>query len=287
MTDARAATLAVDLSCSGLAVAAASASAVLSPVVAPASVLAGLDGSALPPGGDRIECSDRADAAAARFPARCLADPVAHAHRDRVDVAGLSVPVPELLAAPVARALRWAGAGTGAGTGTGASAGDGDGDAAVLVVPSDWGTSRTTRLVAAARGVGVAARVVRSALVTAEALPSSSARWAVCVEASRTRTTVSLVERARGGLTLVDRAVVQRRDPFRDTAADDEVARILDAVTGLRRRRREAATGSAEVLVRGRVAERVVDACDRARLLSFVVPEVAPVEAAARLYATS
>ncbi|MBS7547179.1 hypothetical protein [Dietzia massiliensis] len=281
MTDSRAATLAVDLSCSGLAVAAASASAVLSPVVAPASVLAGLDGSALPPGGDRIECSDRADAAAARFPARCLADPVAHAHRDRVDVAGLSVPVPELLAAPVARALRWAG------TGPGDGSGDGDGDAAVLVVPSDWGTSRTTRLVAAARGVGVAARVVRSALVTAEALPSSSARWAVCVEVSRTRTTVSLVERARGGLTLVDRAVVQRRDPFRDTAADDEVARILDAVTGLRRRRREAATGSAEVLVRGRVAERVVDACDRARLLSFVVPEVAPVEAAARLYATS
>lgn len=279
MTDARAATLAVDLSCSGLAVAAASASAVLSPVVAPASVLAGLDGSALPPGGDRIECSDRADEAAARFPARCLADPVAHAHRDRVDVAGLSVPVSELLAAPVARALRWAGASAGDN--------DGDGDAAVLVVPSDWGTSRTTRLVAAARGVGVAARVVRSALVTAEALPSSSARWAVCVEASRTRTTVSLVERARGGLTLVDRAVVQRRDPFRDTAADDEVPRILDAVTGLRRRRREAATGSAEVLVRGRVAERVVDACDRARLLSFVVPEVAPVEAAARLYATS
>jgi len=279
VTDARAATLAVDLSCSGLAVAAASASAVLSPVVAPASVLAGLDGSALPPGGDRIECSDRADEAAARFPARCLADPVAHAHRDRVDVAGLSVPVSELLAAPVARALRWAGASAGDN--------DGDGDAAVLVVPSDWGTSRTTRLVAAARDVGVAARVVRSALVTAEALPSSSARWAVCVEASRTRTTVSLVERARGGLTLVDRAVVQRRDPFRDTAADDEVPRILDAVTGLRRRRREAATGSAEVLVRGRVAERVVDACDRARLLSFVVPEVAPVEAAARLYATS
>ena len=279
MTDARAATLAVDLSCSGLAVAAASASAVLSPVVAPASVLAGLDGSALPPGGDRIECSDRADEAAARFPARCLADPVAHAHRDRVDVAGLSVPVSELLAAPVARALRWAGASAGDN--------DGDGDAAVLVVPSDWGTSRTTRLVAAARDVGVAARVVRSALITAEALPSSSARWAGCVEASRTRTTVSLVERARGGLTLVDRAVVQRRDPFRDTAADDEVPRILDAVTGLRRRRREAATGSAEVLVRGRVAERVVDACDRARLLSFVVPEVAPVEAAARLYATS
>ncbi|AVM63270.1 hypothetical protein C3V38_01450 [Dietzia sp. oral taxon 368] len=281
MTDARAATLAVDLSCSGLAVAAASASAVLSPVVAPASVLAGLDGSALPPGGDRIECSDRADAVAARFPDRCLADPVAHAHRDRVDVAGLSVPVPELLAAPVARALRWAG------TGPGDGSGDGDGDAAVLVVPSDWGTSRTTRLVAAARGVGVAARVVRSALVTAEALPSSSARWAVCVEASRTRTTVSLVERARGGLTLVDRAVVQRRDPFRDTAVDDEVPRILDAVAVLRRRRREAATGSSEVLARGRVAERVVDACDRARLLSFVVPEVAPVEAAARLYATS
>ena len=278
MTDARAATLAVDLSCSGLAVAAASASAVLSPVVAPASVLAGLDGSALPPGGDRIECSDRADEAAARFPARCLADPVAHAHRDRVDVAGLSVPVPELLAAPVARALRWAGASAGDG--------DGDGDAAVLVVPSDWGTSRTTRLVAAARGAGVAARVVRSALVTAEALPSSSARWALCVESSRTRTTVSLVERARGGLTLLDRDVVHRHDPFRDAAVDDEVPRVLDAVTGLRHRRREAATGSTEVLVRGRITERVVDACDRARLLSFVVPDIAPVEAAARLYAT-
>lgn len=275
MTGERTASLAVDLSCSGLTVAAASASAsaVLSPVVAPASVLAGLDGSALPPGGDRIECSDRADAAAAGHPERCLADPVAHAHRDRVDVAGLSVPVSELLGAPVARAARWAGTR--------------DGDAVILVVPSDWGTSRTTRLVAAAHGVGVTARVVRSALVTAEALPSSTARWAVSVESSRTRSVVSLVERARGGLTLVDRVVVQRLDPYRDAVADPEVPRILDAVAGVRRGRREASTGSTEILVRGRIAEQVVDACDRARLLSFVVPDVAPVEAAARLYATA
>lgn len=272
MTGPRAAALAVDLSCSGLAAAAASASAVLSPVVAPVSVLAGIDGTALPPGGDRLECSDRVEAAATRFPDRCLADPVAHAHRDRVDVAGLSVPVTELLGAPVSRALRWGGAR--------------EGDEVVLVVPTDWGTSRTTRLVAAARGVGVSASVVRAALVTAEALPSSSARWAVCVESSRTRTTVGLVERTRGGLTLVDREVVLRRDPRRDTLADDEVPRILDAVAHLRRRRREAGTGSTEVLARGRVADRVVDACDRARLLSFVVPAIAPVEAASRLYAT-
>ena len=65
MTDHRA-TVAVDLSCSGLAVASVSASAVLSSVVAPASVVAGADGSALPPGGDRIECSERVDAVAAR-----------------------------------------------------------------------------------------------------------------------------------------------------------------------------------------------------------------------------
>lgn len=272
MTGERVAALAVDLSCSGLTVAAESASAVLSPVVTPVSVLAALDGSALPPGGDRLECSERTDAAAAGHPDRCLPDPVAHAHRDRVEVAGLSVPVTEMLGAPVARALRWAGAR--------------DGDAVVLVVPSDWGTIRTTRLVAAAHGVGVTARVVRSALVTAEALPSSSARWAVSVESSLTRSVVSLVERARGGLTLVDRVVVQRRDPYRDTAVDDEVPRILAAITGLRRGRREASTGSTEILARGRVAEQVVDACDRARLLSFVVPAVAPVEAAARLYAT-
>jgi hypothetical protein len=265
-------TLAVDLSCSGLSVAAASASAVLSPVVAPASVLAGLDGSALPPGGDRLECSDRVEAVAERFPERCLADPVAYAHRDRVDVAGLSVPVSELLGAPVARALRWAGTR--------------EGDSVVVVVPTDWGTSRTTRLVGAARGVGVNARVVRAALVTAEALPSSSARWSVCVESCNSRTTVSLVERSRSGLSLVDRAVVHRRDPARDTVIDDEVARILDAVGRLRRGKREAGTGSAEVLARGRIAERVVDACDRARLLSFVVPAIAPVEAASRLYAT-
>lgn len=262
--------VAVDLSCSGLAVASHSASAVLSPVVAPTSVLASIDGSALPPGGDRIECSDRVDAAVARFPDRCLTDPVAHVHRDRVDVAGLSVPVGELLAAPVARALRWAGAR--------------DGDPVVLVVPSDWGVSRTSRLAAAGHALGVVPRIVRAALVTAEALPSSSARWAMCVESCRSRTTIGLVERTRGGLTLVDRAVVHRRDPSRDTVHDDEVRRIVEAIGALRRRRREAGTGSTEVLARGRVAERIVDACDRIRMLSFVVPQIAPVEVAPHLY---
>ena len=268
------AVVAVDLSCSGLAVSTSSASAVLSPVVAPASVLAGMDGSSLPPGGDRIECSDRSDAAAVRFPDRCLADPVAYVHRDRVDVAGLSVPVPELLAAPVTRALRWIG-----------DAGTRSADEVVVLAPSDWGLVRTSRLSAAVRELGVETRVVRAALATAEALPSSSCRWAVCVETSRTRTTVSLVERTRAGLTLVDRAVVHRRDPRRDTMVDDEVPRILDAVTAVRNRHREAGSGSTEVLVRGRLAERVVDACDRARLLSYVVPAVAPAEAATRLYA--
>lgn len=262
--------LAVDLSCSGLAVASASASVVLDPVVAPASVLAGMDGSSLPPGGDRIECSERSDMAAARVPDHCLADPLAHAHRHRVDVAGLSVPVRELLSAPVARALRWAGS----------SAGE-----VVLLAPSDWGISRTSRLTAAARDLGVDARVVRSALATAEALPSSSSRWAVCVESCRTRTTVGLVERTRAGLTLVDRAVVHRRDVTRDGLSDDEVSRTLAAIATLRHRRRETSAGSTEVLARGRLAERVVDACDRARLLSFVVPPTAPVEAASRLYA--
>lgn len=262
--------LAVDLSCAGLTVASASASAVLAPVVSPASVVSGLDGSALPPGGDRIECSDRVDAVAARRPEQCLSDPVAHAHRDRVDVAGLSVPVTELLAAPVARALRWAAAR--------------DGDPVVLIVPSHWGPARTARLAEATRALGVEPRVARAALVTAEALPSSSARWAVCVESGRSQTTVGLVERSRDGLTLVARALVHRWDPGRDGVRDDEVPRILEAVDALRRGRREAGTGSTEVLARGRVAERVVDACDGARLLSFVVPEVAPVEAALRLY---
>ena len=262
--------LAVDLSCSGLAVATASDSAVLAPVVTPASVVAGTDGSALPPGGDRIECSDRVDAVAVRHPGLCLFDPTACAHRDRVDVAGLSVPVPELLAAPVARALRWAG-----------SRG---GDRAVVVVPTHWGPARTARVAEAARGAGIEPGVVRAALVTAEALPSSSARWAICVESGRSQTTVGLVERSRGGLTLVARALVHTWDPGRDGVRTDEVPRILHAVDALRRGRREAGTGSTEVLVRGRAAERIVDACDEARLLSFVVPEVAPAEAALRLY---
>lgn len=262
--------LAVDLSCSGLAVASASASVVLDPVVAPASVLAGIDGSSLPPGGDRIECSHRSEAAATKVPQQCLADPVAYVHRSRVDVAGLSVPVRELLAAPVARALRWAG----------------ESDTGLVVLaPSDWGLVRTSRLTAAIRDLGVDARVVRSALATAEALPSSASRWAICVESCRSRTTVGLVERSRAGLTLVDRAVVQRRDIARDGLVDDEVPRILRAIADLRGRRRETSAGSTEVLARGRLAERVVDACDRARLLSFVVPPVCPVEAASRLYA--
>lgn len=264
------ATVAVDLSCSGLAVASISASAVLSPAVAPASVLAGVDGSALPPGGDRIECSERVDAISARYPDQCLGDPLAVIHRDRTDVAGLSVPAAELLAAPVARALRWAGSG--------------EGDDVVLIVPSDWGSTRTTRMSTAVRDLGVRPRVVRSALVTAEALPSSSARWAVCVEACETRTTVSLVERTRGELTLRNRGVVHRWDPGRDTARDDEVSRVLECVAALRHARRETGSGSTEVLARGRNAERVVDACDRARLLSFVVPALAPAEVALRLH---
>lgn len=269
--------VAVDLTCSGLAVATASSSAVLAPTVAPASVLAAADGSALPPGGDRIECSGRVDAVAGRHPDRCLADPVAAAHRDRVDVAGLSVPVPELLAAPVARALRWAGATNGAGVAR----------EVVLVAPSHWGAARTARLVSAARGLGVGAHAVRGALVTAEALPSSSARWAVCVEAWTAGTTVSLVERTRAGLTLVDRAVIHRWDPCRDAVRDDEVARVLDSVVGMRQGRRAPGSGSTEVLARGRNAERVVDACDAGRLLSFLVPDPAPVEAALRIPGTA
>ena len=261
--------LAVDVSCSGLTVATASSSSDLAPVVAPVSVLAAADGSALPAGGDRLECSARVDELAGRHPDRCLADPVALAHRDRVDVAGLSVPTAELLAAPVARALRWAAAR--------------EGDELVLVVPTAWGAVRTGRLAAAATGLGVVPRAVRSALVTAEALPSSSARWTVCVEADAAGTTVSLVERGPMGLRLLDRTVVHRWDPCRDAAVDDEVARVLEAVTALRRARRGAGSGSVEVLARGRGAERVVDACDAARVLGFVVPTVAPVEAALRL----
>lgn len=264
-----AAGLAVDLSCSGLAVASATASEVLTPAVAPVSVLAAFDGSSLPPGGDRIECSERVETVMARHPDRCLVDPVAHAHRDRLDVAGLSVPVSELLAAPVSRALRWAGSR--------------DGDEVSVVVPTDWGASRAARMTTAVHGLGVTARIVRSALVTAEALPSSSARWAVCVESCRLRTTIGLVERTRAGLTLVGRSIVHRQDPRRDPLVDDEVPRILEAVAGLRRSRREAGSGSTEVLARGRLAERVVDACDQVRLLSFVVPAVAPVEVASRL----
>lgn len=264
--------LAVDLSCSGLAVASASASAVLDPVVAPASVLAAMDGSSLPPGGDRLECSERSEAAAAQFPDQCLADPAAAVHRARVDVAGLSVPVAELLAAPIDRALRWAGA---------------TDHAIVILAPSNWGISRVSRLTAAVRELQVEARVVRSALASAEALSSSSSRWAVCVETCRSRTTVSLVERTRAGLNLVDRAVVPRRDVTRDGFDTDEVPRILGAIAEVRRRRREAGTGSTEVLARGRLAERIVDACDRARLLAFTVPPIASVEAATRLYAPS
>lgn len=263
--------VAVDLSCSGLAVATSSSSSLLAPTVAPASVLAAADGSALPPGGDRIECSDRVDAVAERSPDRCLADPLAHAHRRRVDVAGLSVPTTELLAAPVVRALRWAGTRRA--------------DTVVVVVPSHWGAARTARIVTATRGLGVTPRVVRAALVTAEGLPSSSARWTVSVESCRTGTTVGLIERTRLGLNLTDRIRVLHRDPGRDTARDDEVARVMAAVAAVRQGRREAGTGSTEVLVRGRLVENVVDACDRARLLSFGVPAVAPAEGALRLHA--
>lgn len=270
-TERAGALIAVDLSCSGLAVASASSSSILTPTVAPVSAVAAVDGSALPAGGDRLECSDRVDAVAARHPDHCLADPVAAAHRDRVDVAGLSVPTTELLAAPVSRALRWAGAR--------------QGDHVVLLVPSHWGATRTARIVTATRGLGVTARGVRAALVTAEGLPSSSARWTVAVESCHSRSTVSLVERTPLGLSLVDRAVVHRWDPRRDTTVDDEVTRVLDSVAALRHGRREAGIGSTEVLARGRNAERVVDACDQARLLSFVVPGAASVEGALRLYA--
>ena len=84
---------------------------------------------------------------------------------------------------------------------------------------------------------------------------------------------------------MVDRIVVHRWDPCRDSGRDDEVSRVLESVAALRQGRRAAGSGSTEVLARGRNAEHVVDACDQARLLSYVVPELAPVEAALRLHA--
>src|SRR5699024_7898162 len=103
--------------------------------------------------------------------------------------AGLSGAAAEWRAAPVARALRWAGTRRG--------------DDVVVLVPSDWGATRTTRMLAAVRGLGVAPRCLRAALVTPEALPSSSARWAVAVESCRTRAAGRLVARTRRGLTRV------------------------------------------------------------------------------------
>ena len=267
--DGPASVVAIDLSCSGLAVASPQASAELSPAVAPASVLAAGDGSALPPGGDRMVCSEAVDALAAAAPGQVLADPAAHAHRDRVEVAGLSVPVAELLAAPLARALRMASARVG--------------DDVVLLTPSAWGRPRVARVEQAATALGVRVRTLRAALVTAEALPSSSARWTMCVEAGGTLTTVTLVERSAGELRMVDRAAVPREDPTLEWTPGGVAERVVSVVAALRRATREAGTGSLEVLVRGVGAHDVVDACDRARITSFLVAPTAVAEAAVRL----
>ena len=259
----------VDLSCSALTVASPRGSSVLDPAVAAASVLSTVDGTALPSGGDRVECSARSDALAAIRPADRLTDPYAWAHRDRVEVSGLSVPVGELLAAPLRRALVHAAARAG--------------DRVLVVVPSGWGRIRVGRVSAAMDRLGFPARILRSALVTAEALPSSTARWSAVVESAAAATTVTLVERSAGEVGIAGRSLVHRRDVRVDGVVDDEVDRVLRRVVELRENTPGAMVGSFEILARGRLAEQVVDACDRRRMLSFVVPPAAPAEALVRM----
>lgn len=264
----------VDVSCGGLVVATGHGHAVLDPAVAATSVLATLDGSDLPPGGDRLECSERVDALTAARPADRLADPYAWAHRDRVEVSGLSVPVVEMLEAPLRRALRWAGAAPGC--------------RVVLVVPTAWGDVRIERLEGAARRLGVRAHAVRAALVCADALPSSSARWTVVVEGDRgtgygpvgdgpcdAGTSVALVERLGREIVLRARELVPAVEPWDDTGGSDVTGRVVRAVRGLRADTPGAATGSFEVLVCGAGAEQLVDALDRVRVLSFPLPPAA------------
>ena len=269
MTGTPSSVVVVDLSCSALVVASPRGSAVLDPAVAAASVLATVYGADLPPGGDRVECSARSDALATIRPADRLTDPYAWVHRDRVEVSGLSVPVGELLAAPLQRALGHAAAATG--------------DRVIVVVPSCWGRIRVGRVAAAVGRLGFPARMLRSALVTAEALPSSTARWAVVVESAADATTVTLVERAAGEVGIAGRALVHRVDPGVDGAVDDEVDRVLRQVVRLREETPCAMVGSFEILVRGRLVEQVVDACDRRRVLSFAVPPTAAAEALVRM----
>ena len=264
--------LVIDVSSSGLVAATPFDSAVLAPTVAPASVLAEVFGTSLPPGGDRMMCSPHVDRLAVDESGPFLRDPLDLIDEERALVAGMSVPVDEVIGAPIGRALAWAVATPE--------------DRIVILVPSTWGARRLERLLVAGRRWHERLHPVRAALITADALLSSTQAWTTVVETMSRSAAVSLVRRSRDEVNIVDRRLVHRLDPVRDRLIDDYAGRIVDAAVGMRGSRRETRNGSHELLACGVDADRLVTACDLRGELAYIVPPEATAEAAIHLGAT-
>lgn len=213
----------------------------------------------------RVLCGPGVDALGAA--PGVLREPWAGIDARYVELGGTTVPFGEAAGATLRRAADWIAADRGRPV-----------DRIALVVPTHWGALRRAKAVKVAAAVGLAAQPVRAALPIADALTSSYARWSFVVERAGRGATVSLVERCETRLELRDCRYVLAVDPDDDRPGGGQDERILAALEELRRLHRSTRTGSVEVLVAGDGARRLIELCDRARVLSFPVPATVPAE---------
>lgn len=262
---------AIDLSCGGLVVATHNEVVGMTQAVALTR-----DVEPANPGrtarGHRVWCGPEVDDLAREGANGVVDEPWALVDAPRVVVGGIALPFPEVGGAGFHRARRWLG-----------ERFVPESAETRLVIPSNWGAARRARARLAAAEVGLRTTSVRAALLMADALESSSVRWAYTVELTAKGAVVSLVHRERRTLSLVDTAFVLRTDPD-DDDPDSFERRVQAAIGATRERHRSARSGSHEVLVRGRGAAALVDALDASgTMLGFRVPAGAVAEAAVGL----
>jgi len=273
---------AVDISCGGLVVATGEDLVGMRPCVAAATGKAGEQARRAGFGDHRVWCAPEVDDLARAAETGVVDEPWALVDAPRVQVGGVALPFSEVGGATLHRARRWLGQRIDTGS-----------MELRLIVPTNWGNVRIDKAERAAAAVGLAPTTFRAALFQADALSSSSVRWAYTVELSAKGAVVSLVHRERRTLSLVDTAFVLRVDPdhcpyddaLRDSAGEpgDFGLRVLTALRSIRERHRSARHGSSEILVRGSGAGPLVDLFDIASMPSFPVPSGAVAEAACSL----
>ena len=267
----------IDISCGRLTAATATASVVLSPAIMRRDHPAAAQ---LPPqllrnpGTGRLLCGREVAAIAANSDGAVVAEPWAYIDYPVISVAGSAISFPEAARTTLVHAAEWF-----------ANTRNDAVDSIRLVVPTYWGQRRRDRAVDICSSMQITSHPVRAALLIADALTSSYARWNIVVELAARGASIALVERNDQTLSLISTRFVVAVDPDDDVPGGGYMDRILGAVDQVRAAHRPTRTGSLEVLVSGRGAHELVERFDQRRLLSFAVPAEAAAERAALLAA--